>query len=151
MRKKITILTLPSKNMFHVCCHDILAGVNNDAWYPYVPGELFKYVEKLLVEANEAANLVSLDKLNVCGESENFKAIYNAIELPEEPKLKEFIISAHFDGGEVVTAKVLAPSEFLAANGLEQLLRINCDIEAKTDFYIDTCTKIEDLETLKIS
>lgn len=65
-RGALTIMVDPSKNMFHVCRSE-LSGINQDAWYPYIEGELFQYVERLLVAAGAAINVVTLTELRRCG------------------------------------------------------------------------------------
>ncbi len=146
MRKTLTILTLPSKNMFHVCAHPELSGCNNDAWFCYVEGRLFEYVEKLLVCAGEAENVTSVDRVgSACGESLNYKVTYNS-----KIKDKNFVVVGHFDGGESICAKVVAKSTLLASEGFELDSRNNYS-EHDKDFYIDICTELSDLAQLTIN
>jgi hypothetical protein len=146
MRKTLTILTLPSKSMFHVCGHSELSGCNSDAWFCYVEGQLFEYVEKLLICANEAENVTSVERVGgACGESLTFKVIYNS-----KIKDKQFCVVGHFDGGESICAKVIAKSSLLASEGFELDCR-NKHSEHDKDFYIDICSVVSDLDQLTIS
>lgn len=77
MREKLVIIADTSKKMFHFTSTK-LAGSCNEAWYPYVEGEIFKYVERYLVESKIALNVTSVEKLRTCGLCEDYQVTYNA-------------------------------------------------------------------------
>ncbi|MFT5162452.1 MAG: hypothetical protein ACI9FJ_001028 [Alteromonadaceae bacterium] len=86
-RNSLTLIALPGKNMFHFCSTE-LKGINNEAWYPYAPDQLFEYVERLLTCAQIAANVVGLTELRQCGDSVDYEVIFNRPALStNEPDL----------------------------------------------------------------
>jgi len=86
VRKAMTIIVLPKIKMFHFT-EKTLAGIRNEAWYPYAEGELFEYVEKYLVDAGIAHNVARLDEKQCCGDSIDFSVVYNAAR-PDDRKGK---------------------------------------------------------------
>lgn len=75
-RRSLTIIVDPSLYRFHFCRED-LSGHGHEAWYPYIEGELFQYVERFLIAGNVAMNVVSLQVLRQCGVCVDYQVIYN--------------------------------------------------------------------------
>jgi hypothetical protein len=78
-RKKMAIIVLPHIKMFHFT-QSVLAGIRNEAWYPYTEGKLFEYVEKYLVHADVAANVTRIDKIQQCGQSIDYLVTFNEVK-----------------------------------------------------------------------
>jgi hypothetical protein len=77
IRKSMVIIVNPQIKMFHFT-HNALAGISNEAWYPYANDKLFEYVEQYLVIAGVANNVTSLDKVMECGLTIDYRVTYNA-------------------------------------------------------------------------
>ncbi|MCU8005495.1 hypothetical protein [Shewanella sp. SM96] len=76
-RGELTIIVLTEMNFFHFCGLG-LEGVANEAWYPYSQGLLFEAVERYLVAAKVAHNVVSIDQPRRCGASIDYRVRFNA-------------------------------------------------------------------------
>ncbi|ACK48981.1 hypothetical protein A1L58_22115 [Shewanella baltica] len=75
-RGELTIIVLTEMNFFHFCGLG-LEGVANEAWYPYSQGLLFEAVERYLVAAKVAQNVVSIDQPRRNGASIDYRVRFN--------------------------------------------------------------------------
>jgi hypothetical protein len=75
-RGEVTIIVMPERKFFHFCGAG-LQGVGNDAWYPYSEGQLFQAVERFLVTAKIANNVVAVDRPRRNGTSCDYRVVYN--------------------------------------------------------------------------
>ncbi|GIU42924.1 hypothetical protein TUM4438_10640 [Shewanella sairae] len=75
-RQELTIIVDATKMMFHFCRGD-LSGFGHEAWYPYVEGMLFQYVERFLIAAQVAENVVKVEELRQCGNTVDYLVTYN--------------------------------------------------------------------------
>ncbi|MCT8873762.1 hypothetical protein [Shewanella xiamenensis] len=77
-RMKMNIIVLPDIKMLHFT-EKSLAGLRNEAWYPYSADKLFEYVELYLVEAGIAINVTQVNEIRRCGLSIDYSVIYNSV------------------------------------------------------------------------
>ena len=82
-RGELTIIVLTEMNFFHFCGLG-LEGVENEAWYPYSQGLLFEAVERFLVAAKVAQNVVSIDQPRRCGASIDYRVRFNVFSTDEK-------------------------------------------------------------------
>lgn len=75
-RGEVAIIVMPDKNFYHFCGAG-LQGVGNDAWYPYSEGQLFQTVERILMTAKVANNVISVDRPRRNGMSIDYRVLYN--------------------------------------------------------------------------
>ncbi|KZN63320.1 hypothetical protein [Pseudoalteromonas luteoviolacea] len=78
-RETMIIIVIPTIRMFHFT-RKTLAGLRNEAWYPYKEGKLFEYVEKYLVDSGIANNVTRIEKKQSCGKSVDYVVTYNKAE-----------------------------------------------------------------------
>ena len=86
LRNSMMIIVNPNIKMFHFC-DQRLAGICNEAWYPFAENALFQYVEKYLVSSGLAQNVVSVDNVRQCGDCVDYQVTFNE-SLPAERKGK---------------------------------------------------------------
>lgn len=75
-RSEVTIIVMPDKKFFHFCGAG-LQGIGNDAWYPYCEGQLFQAVERFLIAAKVANNVVAVDRPRRNGMCIDYRVSYN--------------------------------------------------------------------------
>ena len=137
-RETMTIIVMPSIRMFHFT-EKTLAGLRDEAWYPYAEGKLFEYVEKYLVDCGIAKNVTRIDEKMSCGDSVDCVVTYNKAKSIEVDTY--VVVGRVSDEDDVMVFVNAIDSEQAKEQFLDQV-KVEQDWDGERDIYIEFCVNM---------
>ncbi|GEA09161.1 hypothetical protein KUL42_39220 [Alteromonas sp. KUL42] len=134
-RETMTIIVMPSIRMFHFT-EKTLAGLKNEAWYPYAEGKLFKCVEKYLVDSGIANNVTRFDEKISCGDSVDYVVTYNKAKSIE---IDTYVVVGRVSDEDDVMVFVNAIDGERAKEYFLDHVKVEQDWDGERDIYIEFC------------